>query len=156
MADFVRAVVFKVENQLFGVDIEKVQSIERQIDVASVPNAMPFISGIVNLRGEVIPVLSLKKKFSMVDAKQTCENTIIISLPDVSIALEVDEVMEITDFGDDKLAPVPEIVKNEATQYLDKVASGDGSLILLLDVDKLLSVDEAVNVKKFAEDMKHE
>lgn len=156
MADFVRAVVFKVENQLFGVDIEKVQSIERQIDVVSVPNAMPFISGIVNLRGEVIPVFSLKKKFSMVDAKQTCENTIIISLPDVSIALEVDEVMEITDFGADKLAPVPEIVKNEATQYLDKVASGDGSLILLLDVDKLLSADEAVNVKKFAEDMKHE
>ncbi|MDO5402230.1 MAG: chemotaxis protein CheW [Eubacteriales bacterium] len=156
MADFMRAVVFKVENQLFGVDIEKVQSIEKQIDVVSVPNSMPFISGIVNLRGDVIPVFSLKKKFSMLDAQNECENTIIIALPDVSIALEVDEVMEITDFGADKLADVPGIVMNESTQYLDKVASNNGSLILLLDVDKLVSADEAADIRRFAEDMKNE
>ena len=90
MADYIRPVVFTLGGQKFGVDINLVQSIERQVDVVPVPNAMKYISGIVNLRGEVIPVMSLKKKFSMDDtAESKGNNTVIVNLPDMKIALEV-------------------------------------------------------------------
>lgn len=156
MAEYIRPVVFKLGKQLFGVDIEKVQSIEKQIDVVPVPNSIAYISGIVNLRGDVIPVFSLKKKFSMENADEICENTIIIGINDLKIALEVDEVMEIRDFSSDDILEVPSIVKNEETQYLDRVANGEGTLILLLDVNQLLSREEAEGVKKFAEEMKND
>ena len=67
MSDYIKPVVFKVGNEMYGVDINLVQSIEREIQVVPVPNSMPYIKGIVNLRSEVIPVYSLKKKFGLVD-----------------------------------------------------------------------------------------
>ena len=104
MADYIRPVVFTLGGQKFGVDINLVQSIERQVDVVPVPNAMKYISGIFNLRGEVIPVMSLKKKFSMDDtAESKGNNTVIVNLPDMKIALEVDEVLEIGELNAEKI-----------------------------------------------------
>ena len=68
MADYIKPVIFRLGNQQFGVDINLVQSIEREINIVRVPNAMEYISGIVNLRGEVIPAFSLRKKFGTDDA----------------------------------------------------------------------------------------
>ena len=67
MADYIKPVIFRLGNQQFGVDINLVQSIEREINIVRVPNAMKYISGIVNLRGEVIPAFSLRKKFGTDD-----------------------------------------------------------------------------------------
>ena len=149
MADYIRPVVFTLGGQKFGVDINLVQSIERQVDVVPVPNAMKYISGIVNLRGEVIPVMSLKKKFSMDDtAESKGNNTVIVNLPDMKIALEVDEVLEIGELNAEKIVDM-----NEETEYLDRVASVDGDLVILLDINKILSEDEAQGVREFAEQM---
>ncbi len=154
MADYIRPVVFTLGGQEFGVDINLVQSIERQVDVVPVPNSMKYISGIVNLRGEVIPVMSLKKKFSMDDSADTKgNNTVIVNLPDMKIALEVDEVLEIGELNAEKIVDMPRLAKNEETEYLDRVASVDGNLIILLDINKILSEDEAKGVKEFAEQM---
>ena len=154
MADYIRPVVFTLGGQEFGVDINLVQSIERQVDVVPVPNSMKYISGIVNLRGEVIPVMSLKKKFSMDDSADTKgNNTVIVNLPDMKIALEVDEVLEIGELNAEKIVDMPRLAKNEETEYLDRVASVDGNLVILLDINKILSEDEAKGVKEFAEQM---
>ena len=149
MADYIRPVVFTLGGQKFGVDINLVQSIERQVDVVPVPNAMKYISGIVNLRGEVIPVMSLKKKFSMDDTAESKGN----NLPDMKIALEVDEVLEIGELNAEKIVDMPRLAKNEETEYLDRVASVDGDLVILLDINKILSEDEAQGVREFAEQM---
>lgn len=154
MADYIRPVVFTLGGQKFGVDINLVQSIERQVDVVPVPNAMKYISGIVNLRGEVIPVMSLKKKFSMDDtAESKGNNTVIVNLPDMKIALEVDEVLEIGELNAEKIVDMPRLAKNGETEYLDRVASVDGDLVILLDINKILSEDEAQGVREFAEQM---
>ena len=115
---------------------------------------MKYISGIVNLRGEVIPVMSLKKKFSMDDtAESKGNNTVIVNLPDMKIALEVDEVLEIGELNAEKIVDMPRLAKNEETEYLDRVASVDGDLVILLDINKILSEDEAQGVREFAEQM---
>ena len=152
MTDYIRPVVFRLGEQEFGVDINLVQSIEKQVDVVPVPNSMRYISGIVNLRGEVIPVMCLKEKFNMEDRTKG-NNTVIVNLPDMKIALEVDEVLEIGELNAEKIVDMPRLAKNEETEYLDRVASVDGDLVILLDINKILSEDEAQGVREFAEQM---
>ena len=146
MSDYIKPVVFKVGNEMYGVDINLVQSIEREIQVVPVPNSMPYIKGIVNL-------YSLKKKFGLVD-NGVSENTIIIDTKNVKLALEVDEVVEIGDIEPENIVPMPEIALNAQTQYMPRVAHVDGNLIILLDVTELLSEEEEAVVKQMAEDMK--
>lgn len=152
MADYMKPVVFKIEEEMFGVDINLVQSIEKQIKVIPVPNAVSYVKGIINLRGEVVPVYSLKRKFGMADEK-AADSMIIIHTSGVKIALEVDQVMEIDDIGADKIAGMPTLVKKDDTLYLDRVANVNGRLIILLDVHKLLSETETANVKQLADEM---
>lgn len=153
MSDYMKPVVFKVGNQMYGIDINLVQSIERQIQVVPVPNAMPYIKGIVNMRGEVIPVYSLKKKFGLSDS-DICDSMIIIDTADVKLALEVDEVVEIGGILPENVSPMPQIALNKDTRYMPRVAVIEGELVILLDVTELLSEEETEAVKKIAEDMK--
>ena len=153
MSDYMKPVVFKVGNQMYGIDINLVQSIERQIQVVPVPNAMPYIKGIVNMRGEVIPVYSLKKKFGLSDS-DICDSMIIIDTTDVKPALEVDEVVEIGGILPENVSPMPQIALNKDTRYMPRVAVIEGELVILLDVTELLSEEETEAVKKIAEDMK--
>ena len=150
MAEYVKPVVFKVNNELYGVDINSVQSIEKQIQVVSVPNAVSYIRGIINLRGEVIPVYSFKRKFKQDDSKFT-GNAIIINVGSVKIALEVDEVMEISDIDTENIMEMPRIVRNKETIYMDKVANVNGKLIILINVNILLSREEKENLKRSEE-----
>lgn len=154
MADYLKPVVFKLGKESYGVDINLVSSIEKQVNIVPVPNAVQYIKGIINLRGEVIPVFSLKRKFNMDDAQTNGDNLIIVKLPDMTLALEVDEVDEIHDFEQANIVEIPNIVKNEELRYFDRVANLDGKLIILLDIQYFLSEEEREALKKMTEDMK--
>ena len=151
MANYMKPVVFRLGNQKFGVDINLVQSIEKDIEVVNVPNAMQYISGIVNMRGEVIPVYSLHKKFNIQEEDYKRNDSIIVSLPDMKLAIEVDEVLEIGDIQEKDITNMPMIAKTDDTGYLDRVANVKGSLIILLDIVQLLTEAEAANVKEFTD-----
>lgn len=152
MADYIKPVVFKLGNQAFGVDINLVQSIENQVNVVNVPNSVKYVKGIINLRGEVVPLYSLKRKFNMPEDTDAM-SSIIVNNGEFKIALEVDEVLEISDIDPNKIQPMPFIAKTDDAQYLDRVANSEGNLIILLDVEQLLSKEEKVGVKKLTEDM---
>lgn len=154
MADYLKPVVFKLGKESYGVDINLVSSIEKQINIVPVPNSLKYIKGIINLRGEVIPVFSLRKKFNLDDVQEDGENLIIVKLPDMTIALEVDEVDEIHDFDKASIVDMPAIVKNEDLRYFDRVANIEGRLIVLLDIQYFLSEGERQTLKKMTEDLK--
>lgn len=154
MANYVKPVVFRLGNEMYGVDINLVQSIEKDLNVVPVPNSQAYIRGIVNMRSEVIPVYSLAKKFGKAQ-DSTADSTIIISYAGLKLALEVDEVLEINDIDDSQIVAMPSMLVKQETQYLDRVANVDGKLILLLDVEKLLSDDEAEGVKKITEELQN-
>ena len=99
MANYVKPVVFLLGKEMYGVDINLVQSIEKDLNVVPVPNSQSYIKGIVNMRNEVIPVYSLARKFGK-EQEATAESTIIISSGGLKLALEVDEVLEINDIDD--------------------------------------------------------
>ena len=152
MADYMKPVIFKLNEEMFGVDINKVQGIEKQINIVPVPNSTSYIDGIINLRGEVVPVYDLKKKFGM-KSSSISENFIIVRFNGVALALGVDAVLEIDDLPADKVVSMPSMVKTSATAYLDRVANLKEGLVILLDIDKLLTDEETNNVKKLADDM---
>ena len=79
---------------------------------------------------------------------------VVISTGEIKIALEVDEVIEISDISPDMIIPMPAIIVNAETAYMDRVANTDGKLIVLLDVQKLLTDEESEAVRKLTEDMK--
>ena len=121
MAEYLKPVVFKLGNESYGVDINFVSSIENQVSVVPVPNSLQYVKGIINLRGEVIPVYSLKSKFNMADTNDG-GSTIIVKLKNITIALEVDGVEEIQDINLDDITTMPGIVKTDELRYFDKVA----------------------------------
>jgi len=154
MAEYIKPVVFKINGELYGVDINLVQSIEKQIHVVPVPNAQTYIKGIVNLRGEVIPVYSLKRKFNLQERACT-ENSIIVDVGDMKLALEVDEVMEIGDIDTANIVKMPTIIKNEETAYMDRVANVNGQLIILMNINRLLSREETESLKSMVDNLKN-
>ena len=152
MADYIKPVVFKVGELLYGVDINLVQSIEKQVSVVPVPNATDYIKGIVNLRNEVIPLYSLKRKFKMKDEGYTgC--SIIVNTGEVKLALEVDDVIEIGDIKPENIMKMPSIIKNDSTRFMDRVAHIGKDLAVLMDVCQMLSDDEVDNLKKMTEEL---
>lgn len=153
MANYDKPVVFKVGNESYGVDINLVQSIENDINIVPVPNSVEYVKGIVNLRGEVIPLYSLKRKFNMPDDSSS-RSCVIISIGEIKIAIEVDEVVEISEVHPDMIMPMPIIIINAETVFMDRVANIGGKLVILLDVERLLTDEESETMKRLAEDMK--
>lgn len=139
MTEF-KPVVFSVGEQEYGVDIGLVQGIENIIQVVPIPNSNPNIRGIINLRGEVIPVYSLRKKFNLPPQTNT-ENAkfIIVKVDSMLLALEVDKVDEIQNVADGMSFEVPIIVKSKDTGYADQIISVNGRLIVIINVKNLMS-----------------
>lgn len=152
MADYVKPVVFKVSDFYYGVDINLVQAIEEKASVVPVPNSVEFITGIINLRGEIIPVLSLNKKFGVENPKPA-SNMIIVNVKDTNVALEVDSVVEIRDLTATDIVKMPILVTNKDNSFMDRVARIKDQLVVLLDTYKLFSEDELSGLKKMKEDL---
>ena len=137
-------IIFRVNEGEYGLDVSQVNAIETLSDVVPVPNAANHILGIMNLRGEVLPVYSLRTKFGLQEVPMDEQTKVIITKSnDITIAFKVDEVREIIECNDAKLTDFPSIARSQDTAYVDRVANHNGRLILLLDQDKLLKEGEA-------------
>lgn len=145
MAEF-KPVVFKLDKELYGVDIDCVQAIEKDQQVVCVPNAAFFFKGMMNLRGDDIPVYSLRKKFGFSENTPEEVQYVIVKTNGILVALEVDNVDEIHGFEDKNVHDMPSIIMNEGTDYYDKVLKTDKGLVITIDVAKLLSDEELENI----------
>jgi len=152
MASYFKPVIFKLGNESYGIDINFVSSIEKQVNVVSVPNTLQYIKGIIKLRNEIIPVINLKKKFNMKDSDVPGENVIIIKLPNITIAVEVDSVEEIHNIDESEIVEMPAIVKTADLKYFDKVVSVNGKLVVLINANYLLNESEQTSVASLTEE----
>lgn len=147
-------IIFKVNGGEYGLDVSRVNAIETLNDIVAVPNAANHILGIINLRGDVLPVYSLRTKFGLQEEPVNAQTKIIVTTSNgVPIAFKVDEVKEIIDCPDDKLSEFPSIARTCETAYVDMVANHDGRLILLLNQDKLMKEEEAEAISQFVSDL---
>ncbi len=136
-------VSFKLGKEEFGVDILKVQEINRMLEITQMPNAPEFVEGIVNLRGRIIPVIDLKKRLNL-PAKEYDNSTriIVVELSGKTVGFIVDEVSEVLRIKSDITEPPPEIVAGIDSDYITSVAKLDNTLLILLDLNKILSFEE--------------
>lgn len=148
----VKQIIFKIGEGLYGIDVSKVMGIEKDIHEVNIPNAPACIKGIINLRGDVIPVFSLREKFNM-DVNETIDTRelIIAKSQGVVIAIEVDLVKEIVELEESKIGKVPSIVRSDNTSYIESVAHVEKDLVLVLNLDGLLNEEQAEHLQKIVD-----
>jgi purine-binding chemotaxis protein CheW len=147
-------VTFMLGPEEFGVPISQIQEIDRIGKITKVPKAAPFIEGVTNLRGEVIPVLDTRKRFEL-EVKPSDDRTriIIVDLGGVRTGLVVDSVREVLNLARKDIAPPPEAIDSGIDQQLisgiGKVDEGK-RMIVLLDVEKILSRQERTHLSEIS------
>lgn len=152
----VKSIVFRVQGQSYGIDISLISGIEREQTVVPIPNAPSCIKGIIYLRGEIVPVYSLCRKFNCPELTGTEVQLIIINRGDMHIALEVEAVEEIIDIAGEKISEAPPIIKSQQTKYLDSIAKPSDKLIIMLNVEQLITEEEAEDIENFVESQKEQ
>ena len=139
-------VTFLLGGEEYGVPISQIQEIDRLSKITKVPKAARFVEGVTNLRGEVIPVLDTRKRFDLeVKAADDRTRIIIVELGGVKTGLVVDSVREVLSLSKKDIAPPPEAIHTGVDQrFIFGFGKVDGGkrMIVLLDVEKILSKDE--------------
>lgn len=141
--NYIQLVTFSVGAEEFGVDILRVQEINRMMAISKVPNSPPFVEGVINLRGKVIPVIDMRLRFGMPATGVTAHTRIIVmDLQDRITGFVVDAVREVLRMDASSLEATPEIVASISEDYLKGIGRLPDRLLLLLDLDKLLTESE--------------
>jgi purine-binding chemotaxis protein CheW len=159
----VQFVVFAINNEEYAVPIAAVAEVVPSVDVIPVPGAPTYILGLMNLRGKVIPVLDLQKKFNIGISQPTAHQHIIVaeSAQHTLFGVVVDYVEQVLKISDDKIKPVPEAVKDSiSAEYIggvivitaeqDSQKSGDMAderMLLILDLQKIISDADAAELR---------
>jgi len=141
--EVLQLVTFRLGKEEFSMDILKVQEIIRHMDLTRVPRTPDFVDGVINLRGRVIPVLDLRKRFGLPADERTNETRIIVvDVDNRTVGLKVDAVSEVLRLPADTVEPPPSLVTGIESDYIKGVGKLDGRLIILLDVAKILTRTE--------------
>lgn len=137
-------VFFRLGSEMYGVDVRHVRSIERLSAVTRVPHAPPYVRGVMNLRGSVIPLVDLRLRLGL-PAGEVSERTrvLIVSLDDKEIGYIVDEANDVRDLMEASVESTPDVAKTGRGRYLAGVARIGEDLVLLLDLTRILSEEEA-------------
>lgn len=150
-ADMLQFVTFRIDGRRYAADILKVQEINNIKEITPVPNAPDYVEGAVNLRGKVIPVLNLRKKFHF-EPLPLNEQTkiIVISIKGVTMGLIVDAVSDVLRVPADVVEPPPPVATGAKSDFIRGIAKLADGLVIVLDVDRLLDDGEAVSVSRAA------
>lgn len=136
-------VVFELNREFFGVEIAKVESIIKMQAITQLPHVPSFVEGVTNLRGKVLPVIDLRKRFGLAP-QQADKNSriIVISMDQSEIGVIVDGVTEVISIPEGAVEPAPAITSSVDSAFLNGIAKLDHRLVILLDIERILSLQE--------------
>jgi len=142
-AELLQLVTFSIGEEEFGVDILSVQEIIRMMDITKVPRAPDFVEGVINLRGKVIPIIDLRKRFGL-STRDHDKHTriIVIEINNMIVGFVVDSVSEVLRIPASTVEPPPPVVSGLESEYISGVGKLEDRLLILLDLNKLLSGEE--------------
>ena len=135
----------------FGIGILKVQEIIGMMKVTRVPRVSTYIRGVINLRGKVIPIIDLRQRFQLEETPDTDRTCIVVVQVDrgddqVTMGIVVDEVSEVMDVAATQIEPPPRFAASVDTNFLTGIGKIGEKVIMLLDIDRLLSDEEVAEV----------
>jgi purine-binding chemotaxis protein CheW len=136
-------VVFQLGAELYGVDIARVHEIIRLQAITRVPRAPKFVEGVINLRGKVIPVVDLRRRFGLPTAEHTrATRIVVVEIGDQVVGIIVDSVSEVLRINTSTVEPPSPVVAGIDSEYLHGIAKLPERLVILLDLDRVLARDE--------------
>lgn len=144
-------VVFELANEVYGVDIGRVQEIIRMPSITRLPRAPEFVEGVINLRGKVIPVVDLKRRFGLEQRDRTRSSRIVVvDVGEQVIGMVVDAVSEVLRMPMAAVEPPSPIVTTVESDYIRGIAKLEERLVILLDLDRVLTWEEKARLREAA------
>jgi purine-binding chemotaxis protein CheW len=139
-------VTFNLGNEQYGIDIMKVDCIVKQSEIRNIPNAPSFVEGIFKLRGDILPVINLHKRFH-IESSKTAEDSnlsgfIIIMVNEMKLAVKIDRVAKVVNIEKSKVQLPPQMNRGIGSEYIQGVTSLDDQYIIILDAERLFAVKE--------------
>lgn len=141
--EIVQWVTFRLDNEKYGIRVMQVQEVLRMTEIAPVPGAPDYVLGIINLRGNVVTVIDSRKRFGLTEQEADDSTRIVIIEADKHVVgILVDSVAEVVDLRSSEIDAAPNVGNDDSSKYIQGVSSRDKELLILVDVNKLLSDDE--------------
>ncbi len=148
----VKVVGFYLGEDEYAVYIQNVREIYPMTEIRKIPKAPPFVEGVIHLRGSIIPIIDLRKRFDMpqADISKTNAKILIVELEKNQIGMVVDNVSEVMSFYTDEIEKAPPVfASNIDSQYIHGVAKVDEKLVIILDIERMLSFEERTALQYF-------
>ena len=147
----VEALAFRLGGEEYGVDILKVQEIRGHDAVTRIANAPPYIKGVVNLRGIIVPVVDLRLRFAL-DCREGDQASVVIvlNIKNRTIGMVVDSVSDVISLGADEIRPAPQMGAALDTDFLLGIGTIDGRMLILLDIERLMASDQLGLIERLA------
>ncbi|NMB35651.1 MAG: chemotaxis protein CheW [Firmicutes bacterium] len=145
----VQLVTFRLEQEEFALDINQVREVLRMAPVTLLPQSAHFIEGVINLRGEIIPVIDLRKRFEL-PPKERDEQTriIIVEIEEQKVGLIVDLVTEVLRLPSEAIKPPPERVVNVQNDLIRGIGKIEKRLLIILNLTKILDAEEKIALRE--------
>ena len=134
-------IVIKLDNELFGIDIMYIDNIVRMQRISRVPKCQDFYKGVINLRGEIVPVMSLRSRFGLEEDKETSQSRIIIIKPELQamVGVQVDMVKEVVTLDEDAIEKNNVGLSDNGQLFISAVGKYNGELISILNLQAIVA-----------------
>jgi len=151
----VQVVSFSVGEEDYGINIEMVKEVIKVKSITRLPKTPSFIRGVINLRGDVIPIIDLREKFGLHEEDFTgMTRVIVVDIDDKSIGMAVDSVSNVINIAQDDIKPPPPLINGLSEDYLKGVGKVGDELIILLNIDKILTTEEKIDLSTSLKEIK--
>ncbi len=151
--ELIQVVSFQLGSEEYGVDISQVQEIIRMVEITHVPRAPRFMEGVINLRGQLIPIIDLRTRFGMSRIDPTKSTRIIVTeIGSKRVGMVVDSVSEVLNIPIENVEDAPEMIAGVGTEYIQGVGKLNDRLIIMLDLTMVISGEEKQQLEQASAD----
>jgi purine-binding chemotaxis protein CheW len=151
--DSVKYLTFKVGNETFGIPVKKVREVIEYCTIYVIPSVPDYIAGVINLRGDVIPVIDLTSRFYGFKCSKTILTSIVFIEVDyndriVELGIIIDEIRSVVDIYENELDSIPDFAVKIKSDYIQNIGKVKDDFVILLDIDRVLDINELSRIKQ--------
>ena len=155
-ADIRTYLTFRLQKDLFAIDVLKVREVVELTSITPIPGSPKYMRGVINLRGNVVSVVDMRRKFGMAEIAQTIDTCIVVldiqmDGEEMILGILVDAVQEVFELSSSQIEPPPTMGTRFKAEYLTGIGKSEDHFIMILDIDKMLSAEELMLVKNSEE-----
>lgn len=148
--EVLRWVTFELDKETYCISVSDVREVLRFTEIAPVPGSPDYVVGIINLRGNVVTVIDTRNRFGLIPKEvDDATRIVIIEIDGQEVGILVDSVAEVVDLRMSAIEAAPNVGNEETSRYIQGVTSRDGQLLILVDLNKLLSEEELQEINSF-------